>query len=131
MVTGIRRGSPDRSCRLGKRSTDTTRGQPGREGVRGINTPAFLSSTPCCTCQCLPRAKPNKKTEGKGNRMQPIDVSVPRLRAGREGWRVDLVGQREGLQHTTSLPTMKSQSYSIHVRIVPRIHEKPGLCIIE
>ena len=66
MVTGIRRGSPDRSCRLGKRSTDTTRGQPGREGVWGINTPAFLSSTPCYLASASHWLNPIRKQKAKG-----------------------------------------------------------------
>lgn len=43
------------SCRGSK----PFREQQSREGERGINTPAFLSSHSMISCWCLPMAKPN------------------------------------------------------------------------
>ena len=48
MVPGVGGGSPERSPGLGKRSTDKAREQPGRQGIWGINAPAFLFSALCC-----------------------------------------------------------------------------------
>lgn len=113
-VSGLRRGSPVRSCRLGKRSPDTTRGQPGWEGVgRGINTPAFLSGA--LFCQCLPLAEPNKATEGKGSGCSPKRSATPPQwgaggsSAGGEGWRVDLgQGSKERASSTGLLSQLQN-----------------------